>query len=132
MPDKFSYEFVVIRVVPKVEREEFMNVGVIVFSKPKRYLDMKYHLDEERLRALSEDLDIAFLEEHLQAWEAICAGAPQGGPIGEQDQPYRFRWLAAARSTILQTSRVHPGLCSDPAVVLEDVFRRYVADSDGE
>ena len=95
MPDRFSYEFVIIRVVPKVEREEFMNVGVIVFSKPKRYLDMKYHLDIPRLQALSGEIDIELLKEHLEAWEAICAGAPQGGTIGEQDQPYRFRWLAA-------------------------------------
>ncbi|MEL7250173.1 MAG: DUF3037 domain-containing protein [Bacteroidota bacterium] len=128
MPDKFSYEFVIIRVVPKVEREEFMNVGVIVFSKPKRYLDLKYHLDPERLKALSEDIDIATLEAHLQAWEDICAGSPRGGAIGEQDQPYRFRWLAAARSTILQTSRVHPGLCTDTTAVLEDLFRRYVGE----
>ena len=129
MPNKFSYEFVIIRVVPKVEREEFMNVGVIVFSKPKRYLAMKYELDAPRLKALSEDIDLDFLKEHLEAWNAICAGAPQGGAIGEQDQPYRFRWLAASRSTILQTSRVHPGLCTDLTAVLEDLFHRYVADS---
>lgn len=127
MQNKRSYEFVVIRVVPKVEREEFLNVGVIVFSKPKKYLAMKYQLDRDRLLAFSEDLDIELLQEHLQAWEAICAGTSAGGPIGAQEQPYRFRWLAANRSTILQTSRVHPGICTEPGDVLEDLFRRYVA-----
>lgn len=126
MQDKRSYEFVVIRLVPKVEREEFINVGVIVFSKPRKYLAMKYQLDRERLLAFADDLDLEILEQHLQAWEAICAGTPAGGPIGAQDQAYRFRWLAANRSTILQTSRVHPGICTEPGDVLEDLFRRYV------
>lgn len=126
MQDRCSYEFVIIRVVPKVEREEFINVGVIVFSKPKKYLGMKYELDAERLLSFAQDLDLETLSEHLKAWEAICAGHPEGGPIGEQELPYRFRWLAASRSTILQTSRVHPGICSEPADELMDLFRRYV------
>ena len=126
MQDKRSYEFVIIRVVPKVEREEFINVGVIVFSKPQRFLAMKYALNEARLLAFAPDLDIPFLDQHLQAWTAICAGHPQGGTIGAQELPYRYRWLAANRSTILQTSRVHPGLCADAQQALDDLYQRYV------
>ena len=126
MQDKCSYEFVIIRVVPRVEREEFINVGVIVFCKAKRYLGIKYELNEERLLAFAPDLDLELLAAHLRSWEDICAGQPRGGAIGEQDLPYRFRWLAAARSTILQTSRVHPGLATNPEQMLEDLFHRFV------
>ncbi|WP_020534504.1 DUF3037 domain-containing protein [Lewinella cohaerens] len=126
MPNKVPYEFAVIRVVPKVEREEFINVGVIVFSKRKKYLDIKYQLNENRLRAFSEELDVEMLKGYLKAWEAVCRGGAQGGSIGQQELPYRFRWLSASRSTILQTSRIHPGICDSPEEVLEDLFQRYV------
>mgnify|MGYP001798272466 CR=1 FL=1 len=127
MQDKVTYEFAVIRVVPKVEREEFLNVGVILFSKSKRYLEMKYYLPEEKLRAFSPDLDIAALESYLKAWEEVCEGSPKGGAIGEFDTASRYRWLTATRSTIIQSSRTHPGLCGDPAEVLEKLFELYVA-----
>ena len=126
MQDKYTYEFAIIRVVPKVEREEFINVGVLVFSKPKNYLGIKYVINREKLLVLSKSLDIEVLEEHLLAWEAICKGSPNSGPIGELDVPDRFRWLAATKSTILQCSPTHPGLCSDPETELEDLFERYV------
>ncbi|MGH1434500.1 MAG: DUF3037 domain-containing protein [Lewinella sp.] len=126
MPNRVPYEFAVIRVVPKVEREEFLNVGVIVFSKRKKYLGIKYQLNEKRLLTFDEALDVEMLKSYLEAWEAVCAGGTQGGSIGQQEQPYRFRWLSASRSTILQTSRIHSGICESPEEVLEDLFRRYV------
>ena len=126
MPNRVPYEFAVIRVVSKVEREEFLNVGVIVFSKRKKYLGIKYQLNEKRLLTFDEALDVETLKSYLEAWEAVCAGGTQGGSIGQQEQPYRFRWLSASRSTILQTSRIHSGICESPEEVLEDLFRRYV------
>lgn len=126
MPNRVPYEFAIIRVVPKVEREEFLNVGVIVFCKRKKFLGIKYQINEDRLRAFAEELDVEMLKSYLAAWEAVCVGGTQGGSIGQQEQPYRFRWLSAARSTILQTSRIHPGICVAPEEVLEDLFRRYV------
>jgi hypothetical protein len=127
MPDKATYEFAVIRVVPKVEREEFLNVGVILFSKPKKYLGIKYAVDPVRLKAFSEEIDPALIQRYLDAWQAVCTGAPEGGAIGQLELPERFRWLIAARSTIIQSSRAHPGLCDDPARVLEELFTLYVA-----
>jgi len=127
MPDRVTYEYAVIRVVPRVEREEFLNLGVILFSKRKRFLDMRYRLDEDRMRAaFPEDLDLPLLRQHLEAWEQVCAGRPRGGPIGALEQPERFRWLTATRSTIIQSSAVHPGLCEEPERVLEKLFEYYV------
>lgn len=127
MPDKVTYEFAVIRVVPRVEREEFLNVGVIIFCKAKRYLEMKYHLPVNKLQIFSPDLDLEALEGYLKAWEQVCAGRPQGGAIGEMDIASRYRWLTATRSTIIQSSRTHPGLCSQPEEVLEQLFEMYVS-----
>jgi len=126
MPDKVTYEYSVIRVVPKVEREEFLNVGVVVFSKPKKYLALKYQFHEKRFQAFSNEVEGEVIREHLQAWERVAKGGAEAGPIGEQDMAYRFRWLTAPKSTILQCSRPHPGLCADPEQVLEDLFKLYV------
>ncbi|MEM1321088.1 MAG: DUF3037 domain-containing protein [Bacteroidota bacterium] len=126
MPNRVTYEYAIIRVVPKVEREEFLNVGVILFSKRKKYLGMKYELDEERLKAFAEDIDVEMIEEYLQAWELICRGGTEGGDIGLLELPSRFRWLTASRSTIIQSSPTHSGLCCEPEAVLEDLFKRYV------
>lgn len=126
MSNKVTYEFAVIRVVPRVEREEFMNVGVLVFSKRRKYLGIRAQVDAARLRAFAPQLDPAFIETHLRAWTDVCAGTPAGGPIGALELPYRFRWLVANRSSILQTSRPHPGLCEAPERVLEDLFALYV------
>jgi hypothetical protein len=126
MQDRVTYEFAVIRFVPKVEREEFINVGVLLFSKQKKYLGIRYVIDKERLLAFSNEADTENLNDYLKAWKLICAGAPHGGPIGEFEFADRFRWLAAAKSTILQCSKTHPGLCRDPESELEDLFKRYV------
>ena len=114
MPDKHTFEFAVIRVVPKVEREEFMNVGVLVFCKRKKYLGIKYLVNEKKLTAFSEDLDVETVNQYLNAWELICKGGKTGGPIGELEVSDRFRWLSASKSTIIQCSKTHPGMSAHP------------------
>lgn len=126
MQEKHVYEYASIRVVPKVEREEFLNVGVILLCKRKRYLAMKYLLDPGRLSAFSAQLDLEQLDQYLSAWDLICKGGEAGGPIGQLTPAERFRWLVAPRSTIIQSSRIHPGRCVDPEAVLEELFRQYV------
>lgn len=126
MPDKHLYEYAVIRVVPRVERDEFMNVGVILYCSAQGFLQTRFALDEQRLRAFSADTDIAELQERLRAFERICAGRSAGGPIGQLPIAGRFRWLTAARSTVVQTSPVHPGLCTDAAETLARLFEQLV------
>lgn len=126
MQDRATYEYAVIRLVPKVEREEFLNIGVIVFSKRKKYLGIKYKIDESRIKYFSEEVDIELIKEYIEAWELICEGSPNGGKIGALELSTRFRWLTAHRSTIIQSSRTHPGLCEHPEQVLEKLFERYV------
>lgn len=126
MPGKEVFEYAFIRLVPKVEREEFMNIGVILFCKRKDFLDVKYHIDQVRLAALSKDIDFVDLSDYLKSWALICQGSPTGGPIAKLDSASRFRWLTASRSTILQHSNVHTGLCENPAQVLNDLFVKYV------
>lgn len=121
-----TYEFSVIRLVPKVEREEFLNIGVILFSKRKKYLGIKYLIDENRINSFSDKVDIDLIRKYLNAWELICEGKPKGGSIGQLDMAERFRWLVASRSTIIQSSKTHPGLCYQPEKVLEQIFERYV------
>ena len=126
MQDKATYEYSIIRLVPKVEREEFLNVGVILFSKQKDFLGIKYEIDEDRIRSFSKDIDIDEIKDYLHAWELICNGGPNGGAIGELVLASRFRWLTASRSTIIQSSQTHPGLCHIPEEVLVDLFKQYV------
>ncbi|MEZ4829041.1 MAG: DUF3037 domain-containing protein [Bacteroidia bacterium] len=126
MHEKQVYEYAFIRLVPKVEREEFLNVGVILFCKRKKYLRVKFHIDENRIRAFAPSLDIEEVKDYLHTWELISNGSKEGGPVAQLDQPSRFRWLTAVRSTVIQSSKVHPGLCSDPDCVLDDLFSRYV------
>jgi hypothetical protein len=126
MQNRETYEFAIIRIVPKVEREEFLNVGVILFSKRKKYLKMTYQIDEKRMAAFSSKIDVAALNEYLKGWEQVCQGVPNGGKIGEFDLAFRFRWLTASRSTIIQSSKTHPGLCDNPQKELEDLFEMFV------
>jgi hypothetical protein len=127
MPEQHSFEYAVIRVVPRVEREEFMNVGVILYSQSLGYLDAIFTLDENRLRALSPGLEIIEIKKHLSAFCEICKGSPEAGPIGKLDMGSRFRWLTATRSTVLQCSKVHPGLSDDPALTLKNLHTRLVS-----
>ena len=126
MPNTSAFEYTVVRVVPHVEREEFVNAGVILFCRPLRFLDCRIELDEARLLALAPDCDIAAVRSQLALIPAICAGGPTAGELAGLDQPERFRWLAAPRSTVIQVSPVHNGLCGDPHAALVDLFERLV------
>ena len=126
MQEKQLFEYAVIRVVPKVEREEFINVGVILFSKKAKYLQSKCELNEARLKALCETIDIEEVKTYLQAFDRICKGSMDGGPIAKLDLPSRFRWLTATRSTVVQCSKVHPGFCDDLEKALERLFEQLV------
>jgi len=126
MPEKYLFEYAVIRMVPKVEREEFCNVGIIVYCKEQRFLQTLYTINENRVKALDEKADIPEIQAYLQAFERICQGAKDAGPIAQLDMPSRFRWLTAQRSTILQTSRVHPGFCSNPQEALVKLHDQLV------
>ncbi len=126
MHETHLYEYAVIRVVPRVEREEFVNVGIILFCKRTRYLGVRYHLNPDKIRALDPLADIQCLEESLNSLGLISKGDKKGGPIAKLDVPERFRWLTATRSTILQTSKVHPGLSVNPADTLSRLFDRLV------
>jgi hypothetical protein len=126
MPDKHLYEYATLRVVPRVEREEFLNVGVVVFCKNQKYLQVRYKLDSTKLLCLCPDLDLEQLEKNLQSFGLICEGSKNGGPIAVMDIPSRFRWLTAVRSSVIQTSRPHPGLSSDLDLTLQRLFAELV------
>jgi hypothetical protein len=121
-----SYEYAVVRVVPRVEREEFVNAGVIVFCLERGFLAARVELDRGRVRALDPGADLDVIEEHLRAIPAVCAGGAGSGPIGHLSARERFRWLVAPRSTVVQPSPVHAGLCDDPERALEDLLERMV------
>jgi hypothetical protein len=124
--DHYTYDYAIIRLVPKVEREEFVNVGVIVSCPARQYLEAVIELDERRLMALDPTADVESIRAHLATIPAICAGGEQAGPIGRLSQRERFHWLVAPRSTIIQTSPVHTGCCKDPAAVLERLLETMV------
>jgi len=126
MQDKHLFEYAIIRVVPKVEREEFLNVGVVLYCKDLKFLDTIITVDKQKLNALCGEIDCNEIEEHLNSFKKICKGEADGGPIAELDIPSRFRWLTATRSTIVQTSKVHPGFCVDPKEMLEKLHRDLV------
>ena len=126
MQEQHSFEYAVIRVVPKVEREEFMNVGVILYCQSLSFLDALFTLNESRLFALSPSVEMKEIKEHLNAFCHICKGGAEAGAIGKLDMGSRFRWLTATRSTVLQCSRVHPGLTADPETTLQLLHTRLV------
>ncbi|EGV42554.1 DUF3037 domain-containing protein [Bizionia argentinensis JUB59] len=126
MPDKVTFEYAIIRFVPKVERDEFFNIGVILFSKRKKFLGIKYLIDPKKFDAFSNDIELYDVENYLKAWDLVCQGAPAGGKIGALELSDRFRWLAASKSTILQCSKTHPGLCYNPKETLEGLFESFV------
>lgn len=126
MQENQLYEYAVIRVVPKVEREEFLNVGIILYCKKQGFLQAKYILDKKRLSVFGAELDFEELEKYLQTWEKICTGGKDGGPIGMLPIASRFRWLTATRSTIVQTSKTHPGYSTDALQTLECLFEALV------
>ncbi len=126
MPELCPFDYAVIRVVPRVEREEFINAGVIVSCPSKNFLKAKIELDRARLAALDPLLDAATIEQHLAAIPAICEGGAEAGPIGRLPPRSRFHWLVAPRSTVIQASPVHTGLCEDGDEMLENLLDRMV------
>ena len=129
MRDHDTYDYAIIRVIPRVEREEFVNVGVIVSCPAKGFLEARIELDELRLLALDATLDIVTVRDHLAAIPTICAGGAPAGPIGQLSPGERFRWLVAPRSTTIQTSPVHTGCCKNPTAVLEHLLDTMVRPS---
>lgn len=126
MQENYLFEYAVIRVVPRVEREEFLNVGVILYSRKENFLQALFKLDKKKLHAFSNKLDIDEVEEHLLSIERICHGGPDSGPIGQLDMASRFRWLTATRSTVVQSSKVHPGFCSTGPEAIQKLFTQLV------
>ncbi|ACT91418.1 DUF3037 domain-containing protein [Dyadobacter fermentans] len=127
MSDKFLYEYAVLRIVPRVEREEFINAGVVLYCPSRGFLSCCIELDPQRLRALCAETDPAEVQAYLDAFRQICVGNRQcGSPIAALPAASRFRWLTATRSTVLQTSRVHPGFCTDPGETLRMLFEQQV------
>ena len=126
MQEKKSYEYVVIRLVPRVEREEFLNVGVMLYAASRKFLQMKFHLDKKRIRSFYPDTDLRLTQKYLETFERICLGDKRAGPIAELPAPERFRCLSATRSTTLQMSKVHSGMCSDPEVKLTELYEQLV------
>lgn len=126
MQENHLFEYAVLRIVPRVEREEFINVGVILYCKKHAYLHTLFTLDEKRLLAIDPLANILDIQCHLQALEQISAGELKAGPIAALDIASRFRWLTAKRSTVVQTSAVHPGLCKDPKETLTRLHAQLV------
>ena len=126
MREKHLFEYAVIRLVPCVEREEFLNVGVIVYCPSQAFLQTAFELNEERLRAFTSALKISEIKEHLLAFERICAGGAKAGAIGKLPPGERFRWLTAPRSTIVQTSPVHTGLCLEASETLAHLLEKLI------
>ena len=126
MQESHLFEYAVIRIVPHVEREEFINVGVILYCKQQQFLSARWSLDDKLMALFAPHLDLTELKLNLCAFDVICKGGPEGGTIGLLDMPGRFRWLTATRSTILQPSSVHPGYTMDAAATLEKLFAQLV------
>ncbi|HEY2189816.1 MAG TPA: DUF3037 domain-containing protein [Caldimonas sp.] len=126
MPDRCTYDYAIVRVVPRVERGEFVNVGAIVSSDAARYLAARFAIDEMRLRAIDPRIDLAAVRSSLAAIAAVCSGGGAAGAIGRLTLRERFHWLVAPRSTIIQTSAVHTGRCDDLDGALEHLLDRMV------
>lgn len=121
-----SYDYVLIRVVPNVERGECLNVGVLLFCRTQDFLGVRIHLDQARVLALAPDFDLAAVQQQLDDIVRICKGGPEAGPLGQMSQSERFHWLVSPRSTIIQTSQVHSGLSADPEAALEHLLKTMV------
>ncbi|MES2618392.1 MAG: DUF3037 domain-containing protein [Bacteroidota bacterium] len=126
MQEKYLYEYAVIRVLPAVEREEFLNVGVILFSKKAKYIKVLYTVNTDKLQACFGEMDTEQVQLNIQSLEKIANGDKDGGPIAQLDIPSRFRWLTAVRSSSIQVSRPHPGLCDDLDETVQRLFRELV------
>ena len=126
MPTPDSFDYAVIRVVPRVERGEVINAGVVLFCLQRDFLDARVELDRNRLHALDPNADVSLIEEHLRAIPRLCSGGADAGPLGALSRKERFHWLTSPRSTMLQPSPVHSGLCEDPRSALEHLLQTMV------
>ena len=129
MPAPPSFDYAAIRIVPRVEREEFLNAGVVLFCPEQKFLGVRTRLEEERLRALWPSVDLDEIRRHVEAFVRVAEGSPDAGPIARLSQRERFHWLVAPRSTIIQVSAVHSGLCEQPLEELERLFEKLVGIS---
>lgn len=127
MPALSSFDYAVIRVVPRVEREEFLNAGVVLFCLERRFLQARVQVQEERLSALWPQLDLEMVRRYLEAFVKVCRGDWDAGPIARLSQRERFHWTVAPRSTVIQVSPVHSGLCDEPGVMIEQLFQKLVS-----
>jgi hypothetical protein len=126
MQEQHLFEYAVIRIMPRVEREEFINAGIVLFCKSRQFLHVQYEVNEEKIKLMCEKCDAEGLAAHLKAFALIASGDKDSGPIAQLDIASRFRWLTAQRSTILQTSKVHPGFCQDPMDMVKKLFTQLV------
>ncbi|MGX7667112.1 DUF3037 domain-containing protein [Flavobacterium pedocola] len=126
MHERYLYEYAVIRVVPRVEREEFLNIGLLLFCKQKKYLRMEYTITSDKIRMLCTEFDLEQLEENMHSFSKICAGNPDGGPIAAMDTAERFRWLTAVRSSSIQISRPHPGFSFNLDETFDKLYQELV------
>jgi len=126
MQEKNLYEYAVIRVVPRVEREEFLNVGIILFCKKAKFIKVKHLVPLEKIIALDAEADVEQIQANINAFEKVAHGSKEGGPIAMMDIPSRFRWLTALRSSVIQTSRPHPGICDDLDQTVQRLFEELV------
>ena len=126
MQDNVVYEYAVIRVVPKVEREEFINVGLILFSKRKRFIRFQYEIPETKIRCFCNEFDIDQLKQNLESFAKICSGANDGGPIAQLEADEKFRWITAVKSSSIQSSRPHPGFSSDLNATFDRLYKELV------
>jgi len=129
VPAPPSFDYAAIRIVPRVEREEFLNAGVVLFCPERKFLGVRTILDEERLRAVWPSIDLDEIRRHVEAFVRVAEGAPDGGPIARLSKRERFHWLVATRSTIIQVSAVHSGICEQPQEKLDWLFERLIAVS---
>ena len=126
MPAEYTYDYAIVRVVPRVDRGERINAGVILSVADSEFLEARIELDEAALLAIDPDVDLEAVRTNLEAIAAVCRGGPEAGPIGELPARGRFRWLVAPRSTMIQPSAVHTGRTADPAACLEHLMDRLV------
>jgi len=126
VPEPTSFDYSIIRVVPRVERGERINAGIVLYCRARDFLGAAVALDRSRLSALAPELDADLVEAHLRSVEQICEGGKGSGPIGQLSQPERFHWLVSPRSTVIQLSPMHSGLCDDPQVALEHLMETLV------
>jgi hypothetical protein len=126
VPNQASFDYAILRVVPRVERQEFINAGVVVFCLEKRYLAARILLDENRLCALWPEADVDLAREHLEAVRRICEGDPSAGPIARLSQRERFHWITSPRSTIIQPSPIHTGVCDETGGVLDRLANQFL------